>query len=85
MDEQARRHEEAVRDRKPGYVDPETGFRVTSVIGHLKRGYCCGEACRHCPFEWASVPFSDMPKDRTAPLPVSLELMAEVAPDLLIG
>lgn len=76
-------HAAAVEARKPGYVDPSTGFRVTSAIGHLQRGYCCGEACRHCPFEWASVTFAKMPKGVRPPPPVSLALMAEVAPELL--
>ena len=23
---------------------------------HRKRGYCCGSACRHCPYGWSAVP-----------------------------
>jgi hypothetical protein len=23
---------------------------------HLKRGWCCGNGCRHCPFGYAAVP-----------------------------
>ncbi|MFT4015995.1 MAG: DUF5522 domain-containing protein [Agriterribacter sp.] len=22
----------------------------------LKRGYCCGNGCRHCPYEYMNVP-----------------------------
>jgi hypothetical protein len=32
------------------YVDPKTGYTVFTEFGHLKRGSCCGSACRHCPF-----------------------------------
>nr|WP_245898660.1 DUF5522 domain-containing protein [Chitinophaga niastensis] len=23
---------------------------------HLDRGYCCGNGCKHCPFEYEKVP-----------------------------
>ncbi|MFM8759309.1 MAG: DUF5522 domain-containing protein [Methylophilaceae bacterium] len=23
---------------------------------HLDKGYCCGHGCRHCPFDYESVP-----------------------------
>lgn len=26
------------------------GFRVFTEIYHLKRGYCCKSACKHCPY-----------------------------------
>ncbi len=78
-------HAAAVTARQSAYLDPTTGFRVTSWIGHLQRGYCCGEACRHCPFEWASVTFAKMPQGAVPPAPVSLALIAEVAPELLRG
>lgn len=32
------------------YIDQETGFMVFTAKYHLKRGYCCGSGCRHCPF-----------------------------------
>jgi hypothetical protein len=28
----------------------EEGFRVFTRTYHLKRGYCCKNNCRHCPF-----------------------------------
>jgi hypothetical protein len=28
----------------------EGGFLVFTAAYHLKRGYCCGSGCRHCPF-----------------------------------
>lgn len=32
------------------YIDRETGFIVFTARYHMKRGYCCGSGCRHCPF-----------------------------------
>lgn len=32
------------------YKDPETGKRVTTSTAHLKRGFCCGCDCKHCPY-----------------------------------
>jgi len=29
----------------------ENGLLVYTVAYHLKRGYCCGSGCRHCPYE----------------------------------
>jgi hypothetical protein len=31
------------------YLDPN-GFMVFTAAYHLKRGYCCKNACRHCPY-----------------------------------
>ncbi len=28
----------------------ENGFLVFTEVYHLKRGYCCKNACRHCPY-----------------------------------
>jgi len=28
----------------------EEGFKVFTKIYHLKRGYCCKNNCRHCPY-----------------------------------
>lgn len=33
------------------YADPDTGFAVFTEAYHLRRGYCCENGCRHCPFE----------------------------------
>jgi len=32
--------------------------------GLRDRGSCCGNACRHCPYDWKSVPESQLPKRR---------------------
>ena len=31
------------------YLSPE-GYRVFTEKYHLKRGYCCKNGCRHCPY-----------------------------------
>jgi hypothetical protein len=28
----------------------ENGFMVFTEAHHLKRGYCCQNGCRHCPY-----------------------------------
>jgi hypothetical protein len=37
------------------YKDPATGYNVFTKSSHLKRGKCCGSACRHCPFDHINV------------------------------
>jgi hypothetical protein len=34
----------------------EGPYMVFTEAWHLKRGYCCGSACRHCPFGHGNVP-----------------------------
>ncbi|THU41786.1 hypothetical protein FAM09_06705 [Niastella caeni] len=34
----------------------EQGYMVLTAQYHLERGYCCGNGCRHCPFEYVNVP-----------------------------
>jgi hypothetical protein len=29
----------------------ENGMLVYTAGYHLRRGYCCGSGCRHCPYE----------------------------------
>ena len=33
----------------------EQGLMVLTEKYHLARGYCCGNGCRHCPFEYEKV------------------------------
>ncbi len=33
----------------------ENGFMVFTELYHQSRGRCCGNACRHCPFEHVNV------------------------------
>ena len=46
-----RLHDEAVAQGRHGYIDPRSGYWVTTTLGHTLRGSCCGNACRHCPFD----------------------------------
>lgn len=32
------------------YYLNENGFLVFTESYHLKRGYCCNNACKHCPY-----------------------------------
>lgn len=36
------------------YFDP-SGLMVLTEKYHLERGYCCGNGCRHCPFNYENV------------------------------
>ena len=48
-------------DNKPlEQVDPshyymENGFKVFTEAYHLARGNCCGNDCRHCPYDRINV------------------------------
>ncbi len=37
------------------YYINETGFVVLTSKYHLERGYCCGNGCRHCPYDYEAV------------------------------
>jgi hypothetical protein len=41
----------------------EGGLLVFTAAYHLKRGYCCGNACRHCPWNHTNVPCDQRPPD----------------------
>ncbi|HEY3703536.1 MAG TPA: DUF5522 domain-containing protein [Terracidiphilus sp.] len=34
----------------------EDGLLVFTPAWHLKRGSCCGNSCRHCPYNFVNVP-----------------------------
>jgi len=34
----------------------EDGYVVLTALYHLKRGHCCGNGCKHCPFGYENVP-----------------------------
>ncbi len=36
-------------DKEDYYLTPE-GYIVFTEAYHLKRGYCCQNNCRHCPY-----------------------------------
>lgn len=43
-------HQQALRAGEAGYMDPSSGLFVLTSDQLLKRGHCCGNGCRHCPY-----------------------------------
>ncbi|MEO7570915.1 MAG: DUF5522 domain-containing protein [Acidimicrobiales bacterium] len=43
-------HRAAIEVRQPGYLDPVTGLVVITAAEHVRRGHCCANDCRHCPY-----------------------------------
>lgn len=43
-------HDAAVAAGPPGYLDPGTGLFVMTADHHVRRGKCCHNGCRHCPY-----------------------------------
>jgi len=43
-------HDQATANHHLFYTDPSTGYQVMTTSAHLKRGFCCGSGCRHCPY-----------------------------------
>ena len=37
------------------YKDPISGYKVLTSEALLKKGKCCGNSCRHCPFGHVNV------------------------------
>lgn len=48
-------HRQAINNKESTYIDPATGFTVFTELAHLKRGRCCGNMCRHCPYGFSNV------------------------------
>lgn len=38
------------------YYLNEEGNVVFTENYHLKKGYCCGNGCKHCPYDYKNVP-----------------------------
>lgn len=38
------------------YYYNEQGYIVLTEKFHLKKGYCCGNGCKHCPYNYEGVP-----------------------------
>ncbi|KAF9435718.1 hypothetical protein BGZ76_005683 [Entomortierella beljakovae] len=45
----------ACENNRKTYIDPKTGYSVMTELLHRRRGYCCGNACRHCPYNQENV------------------------------
>ncbi len=43
-------HDRACATGRDSYLDPETGYSVFTANYLLRRGYCCQNGCRHCPW-----------------------------------
>lgn len=42
----------------------EEGRVVFTAAYHLRRGFCCGAGCRHCPFDEVVVEGADTQEER---------------------
>ena len=58
-------HEDACDRGEDGYIDPSSGFFVMTSLCLVKRGDCCGNGCRHCPWPEAEQRAAQRP-DRPA-------------------
>jgi hypothetical protein len=38
------------------YYYNEEGFIVLTKKYHLDKGFCCGNGCKHCPYNYEAVP-----------------------------
>jgi hypothetical protein len=47
----------------------ENGFKVFTEEYHLKRGYCCKNGCRHCPYHKKDLTLN-YEMERTDPLAI---------------
>mmetsp|Transcript_30623 Transcript_30623/g.37399 ORF Transcript_30623/g.37399 Transcript_30623/m.37399 type:complete len:166 (+) Transcript_30623:95-592(+) len=72
-------HRHALKTNSKTYIDPLTGFTVFTEIQHLQRGKCCGNRCRHCPYEWANVPPSKKSSSSSRSTPHPLILRKDTA------
>jgi uncharacterized protein DUF5522 len=34
----------------------EEGYIVLTAKYHLEKGFCCGNGCKHCPYDFENVP-----------------------------
>jgi ATP-binding cassette subfamily B (MDR/TAP) protein 1 len=40
----------ACKEGRDTYIDPITGYQVLTSDALLRKGKCCGNSCRHCPY-----------------------------------
>ena len=55
-------HDNAHARHETSYIDPKTGYTVFTAYGLEKRGKCCGNSCRHCPFHHDNVKMHHRPR-----------------------
>jgi hypothetical protein len=61
-------HQHALNIGSKMYIDPQTGFTIFSELTHLRRGFCCGNKGRHCPYG-----FENVKKNNVARRPAKLQ------------
>ena len=44
------------------YYFNEGGLMVFTSVYHLKRGYCCKNKCKHCPWKFGKITEKDLLK-----------------------
>gem|GEM_PF-3015758 len=52
---------------KEDYYYTDAGLIVFKASYHLKRGFCCGNRCRHCPYRHENVPSKQAENVRRTP------------------
>jgi hypothetical protein len=57
-------HDEAVAKDQNFYIDPATGFIVMTSVGLTRRGKCCNQKCRHCPYKKDEKVLASEPESR---------------------
>ena len=45
-------HEASVKLGMSTYCDPRTGYEVFTEVALRELGSCCGNRCRHCPYDY---------------------------------
>lgn len=48
-------HDRSCAQGEAGYRDPRTGLFVFNRTYLEDRGWCCGNGCRHCPYDHVNV------------------------------
>lgn len=54
-------HRAAIAAGQAGYLDPGSGLFVLTAAFLARRGTCCEQGCRHCPYLDEPVANPDMP------------------------
>lgn len=45
-----------IQNKDADYYFDDNGLMVFTEKYHLEKGFCCGNGCRHCPFDFDAVP-----------------------------
>lgn len=49
-------YRQIIEAKQDYYTDLSTGYLCYTELFHRKRGTCCGNGCRHCPYNHHKVP-----------------------------